>query len=165
MSSDHASHGTEKRDAVVLAIVIIAALATAIGVFVMQAPRSTAAGREHRVKAQPARRGVARIPARSRAELVRGARNRDRLNPCQQYAARLNRQLRAKGRTCVIRATGEQRRDMTFRWTKKDFEEEGKAHFEKLKIAQGFFELLRQHQCVRLLMKVDDKVVFDKSFE
>jgi hypothetical protein len=166
MSSDHASQAREKRDAVVLAVVIIAALATAIGVFVMQAPRGTAAGRGGgTVKAQPGRPGVAQIPVRPRAELVRGAQNTDRLNPRQHYAARINRQLRAKGRTCVIRATGELGRDMTISWTRRDFESEGKAHFEKLKISQGFFETLRSLRYSRLIMKVDDKVVFTKSFE
>jgi len=164
----HHDTAEEVKKAVVLAILIIAGLATAIAIFVARARPVHAEGGHGAVQhaVQPHRAGppdvrrTVRIPARSRPELVPGARNRVRVNPRVDYARYLNRSLRAKGRTCAVRARGGLGRTLEISWTKDRLDRE---HLEQLKTAQGFVDILRERGFDKLELKVDDKVVWRRA--
>jgi hypothetical protein len=161
----HAAHhdtAEEVKKAVVLAILIIAGLATAIGVFIVRSGHVHAANERGATLpgGEPRVVQAEQIPTRSRPELVRGARNRDRVNPRVDYARYLNRRLRAKGRTCVVRSRGELARTLEISWTKDRLDSK---HLEQLKTAQGFVDILRERGYDTLELKVDDKVVWRRK--
>ena len=157
-----ANHSTERKQAIFAvgtAVAILVALAAAIAGFAVTGPPRD---RLEGAPGGPAALGVAPPRVASRGEFVRGAGNPGGPNPRQTYASSINRRLRSRGRTCTISATGEMGRDLTISWTRKDFDREGKGHFEQLKTATGFFEGLRALRFARLVMKVDGTVLFTK---
>ena len=161
----HHDPAEENKKALVIAILIITALGTAIAIFLVRAvPVHAGQGhavRSAHVKQKPALR-ASDIPTRSRRELVRGADNRDRTNPRAEYARYLNRKLRAKGQTSVIRSRGKLARTLEVSWTRKTLDME---HMEQLKQSQGFYAILRDKGFTNLVLKIDDKIVWRKQLQ
>lgn len=160
MSSQHDSHESQQevRKATYLAILIIAALGVAIALFVHRSSPAQAEEETATTPRAPGASKVTHIPS-SRAELVRGIRNRDRLNPRVAYARELHGKLRAKGQTCSISTAGEMGRDLVVSWTRQNHD---RVHMEQLQNARGFLEILRSKRFENLIMKVDDKVIWSK---
>jgi hypothetical protein len=151
----HASQESENENkkSVVLAIVMIVALFTAIGVALMRAPEVRAARVDvHRV-------GHVEIPS-SRAELVRGSRERRPGNPRLHWAQDRHRRLRAKGRTCAVRTRGELDRILVFSWTRENLDRE---HMEQLQRVEGLYDELRSLGFSKMVEEVDGKVIWSKN--
>lgn len=148
----HASHESENenRKSVVIAILVIAALFTAIAVALMRAPKVQAARvNVHQVEVPP-----------GRAELVRGTHERRPGNPRRHFAEDLHRRLRAKGQTCTLSTRGELDRILVFSWTRQKLDRE---HIEQLQRAEGLYARLRTLGFSKMVEEVDGKMVWSKD--